>query len=242
VQWAFAITMLSSTASYRRTLGDIGSAHLQIRQLDRLDQLKDQFITNVNHELRNPAMALQGYVELLRLRHEVITPERRGQLIERAARAGDDLVALLTSVLDTQRLDSGAQQFTSAAVNVRAAVEDAVRLVDPREANALERELHITIPETMVIWGETVRLRQILTNLLSNAVKYSPDEMPVAVAARTVSEVPQGTILPWRTAAGKPRQMVEISVRDYGLGFRRIRFHCCSNASSACPAISPLML
>jgi signal transduction histidine kinase len=217
-QWAFAITMLASSASYRRTLGDIGSAYLQIRQLDQLDQLKDQFITNVNHELRNPAMALQGYVELLRLRHEVITPERRGQLIERAARAGDDLVALLTSVLETRRLDSSVQQFTPEAVNVRAAVEDAVRLIDPREANALERELHIAIPEGMAIWGEKVRLRQILTNLLSNAVKYSPPDLPVEVAARHVLEVPQGKILPWRAAAGKPRQMVEISVRDYGLG------------------------
>ena len=119
-QWVFAVIMLASTASFRRALGDM-SARLYTDQAARpLDQLKDQFITTVNHELRNPTMALQGYVELLRLRHEKVTPERRGELIERAAHASDDLVALLTSVLETQRFDGGAQEFTAEAVKVRA--------------------------------------------------------------------------------------------------------------------------
>jgi signal transduction histidine kinase len=217
-QWVFAVIMLASTASFRRTLGDIGAAYVQIRRLDQLDQLKDQFITNVNHELRNPTMALQGYVELLRLRHEKVTPERRGQLIERAARASDDLVALLTSVLETQRFDSGAEEFTAEAVNVRATIEDAARLIDPREGNMIERELHVHIPEALEVWGEQVRLRQILTNLLSNALKYSGSGTPVEVSAHTVVEARPSERRPWRSTASTARQMVEIQVRDYGLG------------------------
>jgi signal transduction histidine kinase len=217
-QWVFAVIMLASTASFRRTLGDIGAAYVQIRRLDQLDQLKDQFITNVNHELRNPTMALQGYVELLRLRHEKVTPERRGQLIERAARASDDLVALLTSVLETQRFDSGTQEFIAGAVNVRATLEDAARLIDPREGNMIERELHVHIPDALEVWGEQVRLRQILTNLLSNALKYSSSGTPVEVSAHTVLEAHPGEGLPWRSIASAARQVVEIQVRDYGLG------------------------
>jgi signal transduction histidine kinase len=217
-QWVFAIIMLASTASYRRNLGDIGAAYIQIRQYDQLEQLKDQFITNVNHELRNPTMALQGYVELLRLRHEKVTPERRGELIERAAHASDDLVALLTSVLETQRFDSGAQEFTAEAVNVRATLEDAARLIDPREGNMIERELRVHIPEALEVWGEQVRLRQILTNLLSNALKYSSSGTPVEVSANIVLEAHPGEGRPWRSTASAARQMVEIKVRDYGLG------------------------
>jgi signal transduction histidine kinase len=217
-QWVFAVIMLASTASFRSTLGDIGAAYVQIRRLDQLDQLKDQFITNVNHELRNPTMALQGYVELLRLRHETVTPERRGQLIERAAHASDDLVALLTSVLDTQRFDTGSQEFTAGAVNVRAALEDAARLIDPREGNMIERDLHVHIPETLEVWGEEVRLRQILTNLLSNALKYSSSSTPVEVSARSVVEAHPGEGRPRRSTVSAGRQMIEIHVRDYGLG------------------------
>jgi signal transduction histidine kinase len=217
-QWVFAVIMLASTASFRRTLGDIGAAYVQIRRLDQLEQLKDQFITNVNHELRNPTMALQGYVELLRLRHEKVTPERRAQLIERAARASDDLVALLTSVLETQRVDTGAQEFTAEAVNVRAALEDAARLIDPREGNMVDRDLHVHIPEALEVWGEQVRLRQILTNLLSNALKYSSSGTPVEVSAQSVLEVHPSEGRLWRSTAGAARQMVEIRVHDYGLG------------------------
>jgi len=210
--------MFASGASFRSTLGDIGTAYVQIRRLDQLDQLKDQFITNVNHELRNPTMALQGYVELLRLRHEKVTPERRSQLIERAARASDDLVALLTSVLETQRFDTEAQEFTAEPVNVRSTVEEAARLIDPREGNMIERELHVHIPEALEVLGEQVRLCQILTNLLSNALKYSGSGTPVEISAQTVLETRPGEGRLWRSAPGAARQMVEIQVRDHGLG------------------------
>jgi signal transduction histidine kinase len=139
-------------------------------------------------------------------------------LIERAAHASDDLVALLTSVLDTQRFDIGPQEFTAAAVNVRATLEDAARLIDPREGNMIERDLHVQIPEALEVWGEEVRLRQILTNLLSNALKYSSSGTRVEVFADTVLEPHPGDVRPWRSTASAARQMVEIQVRDYGLG------------------------
>jgi signal transduction histidine kinase len=212
---------------------------VQIRQLDQLDQVKDQFITNVNHELRNPTMALQGYVELLRLRHEKVTPERRGQLIERAARASDDLVALLTSVLETQRFDSGAQEFTPEAVDVLATLEDAARLIDPREGNMIERELRVRIPEGLEVWDEQVRLRQILTNLLSNALKYSASGTPVEVSARTVMEAPRNGGPPRGSVGGQARRMVEIQVRDYGLGIPPEQMPLLSSALSGCHVIWP---
>jgi len=139
-------------------------------------------------------------------------------LIERAARASDDLVALLTSVLETQRFDSGAQEFTAEAVNVCATLEDAARLIDPREGNMIERELRVHIPEALEVWGEQVRLRQILTNLLSNALKYSSSGTPVEVLAHTVLEAHPGEGRPWRSTASAARQVVEMQVRDYGLG------------------------
>jgi hypothetical protein len=59
-QWVFAVIMLASTASFRGTLGDIGAAYVQIRRLDQLDQLKDQFITNVNQA--RPHQGLQQQI------------------------------------------------------------------------------------------------------------------------------------------------------------------------------------
>lgn len=220
VQWALGVLMFVTTASHRRTLADIGAAYIRVQQLDQLDQLKDQFITNVNHELRNPTMALQGYVELLRVRHDAITSERRAELIEKAVHAGDDLVALLTSLLDVQRLDTNAQDFEPEVVDLRAALDDAIGLIDPREGNANERDLQVRIPKGIVVWGEQVRVRQILTNLLSNALKYSPSGTPVEIAARRITAAPEsgGGGVGRSTDDRQSRQMVELSVRDLGLG------------------------
>jgi signal transduction histidine kinase len=86
----------------------------------------------------------------------------------------------------------------------------------------VERELHINITHELAIWGEKVRLQQILTNLLSNAIKYSAPGTAIEVKAQEVSEeIPRSSAwrLPWRGGVEAPgRRMVEIAVRDHGLG------------------------
>jgi signal transduction histidine kinase len=231
VDWMVAVLVYGSSVLYARTLHELGDIRLAFERAQRLDELKDHFITNVNHELRSPAMAMQGYLELLRLKHDELAPERRAALIEKACRAGDDLVALITNILDIQRLDESAASITPVAVNVRETVETAARLIDPREGSYVERELRLNIPDELAAWCEPVRLEQILVNLLSNAVKYSAPGTPVVVAARLVAVAPEAGAgrddgAPQKRATNAPRmatpltarQMVEISVRDEGLG------------------------
>lgn len=187
-----------------------------------LSQLKDQFITNVNHELRTPLMVMDGYIKLLRLRNQALSPERRAELIEKAARAGNDLVALVTSILETQNLEQTAAAFTPAPVHLRATVESAIRLaaaqIETHKAiRPGERALHLQIPEDLVVWAEPVRLQQIFTNLLSNAVKYSPAGTPIEVKAWVMPsrwDASQGI----REGLRHARSVAEVTVRDFGFG------------------------
>jgi signal transduction histidine kinase len=223
VYWMVAILVYGSSVLYARTVHELGDIRLAFERAQRLDELKDQFITNVNHELRSPAMAMQGYLELLRLKNDELAPERRAALIEKACRAGDDLVALITNILDIQRLDESAAHITPVAVNIRETVETAARLIDPREGSYIERDLRLDIPEELSAWCEPFRLQQILVNLLSNAVKYSAPGTPVVVRAWAVAVEPEGAGGQKRSAAAARQtvqmaQMVEISVRDEGLG------------------------
>lgn len=183
-----------------------------------LSQLKDQFITNVNHELRTPLMAMDGYIKLLRLRHQTITQERRSELIEKAARAGDDLVTLVTSILATQHLEQTAEDFTPAPTHLRETLDSAIRLAaieleTSKTLDSSERALRLRLPKDLIVWAEPVRLQQIFTNLLSNAVKYSPPGTPIEVAARVLSSR-------WEASEGlrAPASLAEITIRDFGLG------------------------
>jgi signal transduction histidine kinase len=217
VQWAVATIMLSTGNTYQRIIRELGDVRVAYERARQLDELKDLFITSINHELRSPVMAMQGFIELMKLAEHTATPEKRNELLERARGAGDNLVALLSSILDARRLDRDADAFTPTKVNVRAAISSAASLIDPREGALVSRDLRISVPRNLDIWGDNIRLQQILTNLLSNAIKYSDPGTPIEVAAKIVYETPKRAR--WFTqAAPAVRPMADITVRDYGLG------------------------
>jgi signal transduction histidine kinase len=217
VQWAVASIMLTAGRATRRILRELGDVRIAYERAKQLDELKDLFISSVNHELRSPVMAMQGYLELLHLTEETASAEKRRSLLQRAITAADNLVALLQSILDARRLDKDADDFIPEAVNVRSVINIAAGLIDPREGEMATRELRVSVPPNLYIWGEQVRLQQILTNLISNAVKYSDPGTPVEITARLMP--------PTITKQGRfgrstkvERPMAEIMVRDYGLG------------------------
>ena len=231
VQWTVAGLLLAAAGTYLRTLRELGDVRIAFARAQQLDQLKDQFIAHVNHELRSPIMAMQGHVELMLLTEQTLSPEERRDYLERAKRAGDDLVALVTSILSVRRLEEDRDTLEPVATDVDAALESAIHLIDPREGRWMERELRVHNPDHLMVWAEPVRVRQIFTNLLSNAVKYSSPGTPVEVTAQLVpahvvsSEEPAAT--PWQrlralgsraAPESEPRQMVRITLRDYGLG------------------------
>ncbi len=216
VQWTVAGILIASMDVSLRTIRELGEVRVAYAQAQQLDDLKDQFITHINHELRSPVMAMQGHIELLLLTGETLTPEERTSYLEHAKHAGDTLSSLVMSILDIRRIEQEAGTLVPEPVPVKAAVEAAAQLIDPREATVSGRELRIDIPESLAIWGDPVRLRQILINLLSNAVKYSAPETPVKVTARLVTEKPAASAR--RSGQQSQRLMAEITVRDYGLG------------------------
>lgn len=219
VHWLIAVLVYASSLLYLQTAQGLGDMRAAFQRAQQLDSLKDQFISNVNHELRNPIMAFYNYVDLVRLGGATMAEERRTALLGKALQAGDRVMALLHSILDARALDQTASQFTPEVVPVRAALQAALEMIDPREGQLGERDLRISIAADLVIWGDRVRLQQILTNLISNALKYSSAGTPVEVTAQAVAE----DVSPRKRWVGPhvtptARHLVEIQVRDYGLG------------------------
>ena len=219
-QWAIMGLLIAAAGTYLKTLRELGDVRVAYERAQQLDRLKDQFISHVNHELRSPVMALHGHVELLLLTDETLAPEERHTYLVRAKRAGDALVALVQSILAAQRLDREAGAFVPEAVAIGSTLEAAIDLIEPGDRRQAERELRVRIPAGLEVWADPVRLQQILTNLLSNAIKYSLPGTPVEVTAEALPARPAATKR-WQLgsrAAPQQRPMVEIAVRDYGLG------------------------
>jgi signal transduction histidine kinase len=211
-QWIVALLYFGASTLYLQTLHELGDICAAYERARKLDDLKDQFITNVNHELRNPIMALYTYVDTVRLAGAEMAEPQRAALLDQAVEMGDRVIALIESILDVRRIDQGIGAFDPVPVMVRAAVLDAATLVGMETTQGVKRDLRLAIPDDLAIWGDATLLSEILTNLLSNAIKYSAPGTPITVSA---------TILPIthslrRTAGTQP--MAQIAVRDFGLG------------------------
>ncbi len=214
-QWLFALLMISIWRLFQRTLGAVGVA---FERAQALDALKDEFIASVNHELRTPLMTMQTYLETLREAPDDLPPDQLRAALDHVCRVGDSLVELVQSILSTGRIDAEAAPITTEPVALRPVVEAAVELVDPRSGKQVPRDLTLDIPETLAVWGESMRLQQVFTNLISNAVKYSPPGSPIELRALVPEDTAASSRGRRRRPATTPPPQVEIIVRDYGQG------------------------
>ncbi len=165
-----------------------------------IDQAKDEFISVVAHELRNPLTSLRGNLQLLERRLERLEEpaverelDRVTSVIEQVDRVGD----LVGRMLDVSRADLGTLTIEPSVCD---AVELATGAIREIEGQAQGRKLTLDAPATLPVTWDQTRVQQILTNLLTNAIRYAP----------------RGDI---ETVVGlDDRGRVTISVRDHGPG------------------------
>lgn len=165
------LTMLQELAD--RAALAVANARLY-QQAQEAIQVRDQFLSIAAHELKTPLTALSGQVQLVqrRLDRGEQTPQRLARSIDIIARQADRLDAMVRTLLDVGRIERG--QFVLERQRV-----DLVGLVD-RVVDEIQPDLeHHTLdyaPDLgpLFVYGDPLRLEQVVQNLLSNAVKYSP--------------------------------------------------------------------
>lgn len=142
-------------------------------QLAREDQRKDEFLTVLAHELRNPLAPLQNAVALLaRAPGNAAVLEQARGVLERQLR---HLVRLVDELLDLARIRSGKILLVTKPIVLADAVRDAVEISQPMVA-ARRHDLHVSLPDQPItLEADPVRLSQLIANLLNNAAKYTPD-------------------------------------------------------------------
>jgi signal transduction histidine kinase len=211
-QLAIGVVMLAATRGYQRIQRELGDTRVAYARERELDRLKDQFISSVNHELRTPIMALQGYLELAEELGTRGDFARQKQMLERGTQATAHLAGLVRSVLDIRHIESDVANLRLAESKLRPIAIGAVHLLDPRASQGQERDLRLSIPSDLAILADEERVRQVLLNLLSNAVKYSEPGTPIEIRARRLPADQR------RRRTSHTPEMIEIAVRDHGLG------------------------
>jgi two-component system phosphate regulon sensor histidine kinase PhoR len=149
-----------------------------ITDLERLEQVRKDFVANVSHELRTPLAGIIGYADTL-LDGALDDTANRRKFVEIIRNNAVRLGSIAADLLVLSELESGADQ-ESEMVSVRAALESGLLTVD---SEARERRVHLIREEMqdVCVAGSRLRLEQAFLNLLANAIKFNRPEGEVRV-------------------------------------------------------------
>ena len=152
-----------------------------ITHFKELDRIKSEFVTTVSHDLRSPLTAILGYIELI----ERAGPlnETQFEFVERVRISVEQITALVTDLLDLGRIESGldtSKELTNLGRLSRYALDGLRTTARGREID-LQGSISDQLP---AVYGDPVRLRQMIANLLENAIKYTPQGGQVRLEAQ----------------------------------------------------------
>ncbi len=152
------------------------------RQLRESDRLKDEFLATLAHELRNPLGPIRNAVELLRhLGSDA--PQQQEQARHTIIRQTNHLVRLVDDLLDVSRINQGKITLRREPTELSAFVGTALETAQPI-MEARQHTLQVSLPpQTVTLFGDSVRLAQIVGNLLHNAAKFTPVGGQVSLTA-----------------------------------------------------------
>ncbi|HEU4888171.1 MAG TPA: ATP-binding protein [Thermoanaerobaculia bacterium] len=158
---------------------------------------KSEFVANMSHEMRTP---LQGVIGMLQLAIDDEPAEATIKRLETARSSAETLMAMIDDVLDFSRIEARRLDLEPVYFSLRKLMSETMKSVGGLAAAkrlTLSYYVRPECPES--VWGDPVRLRQILVNLLGNAIKFT-HEGEIAVSAVRVGD------------------KVRFDVRDTGVG------------------------
>jgi PAS domain S-box-containing protein len=172
------------------------TAASNLASLERLSQLKSEFVSMVSHEFRTALVGIQGFSEILMTERN--SPEDVTSLASDIFGDSQRLNRMINEMLDLDRMEAGKIRIQPKPVDVNSLVRDAV---DRARASSNNHDLRVELDDALpIINADPDRLVQVISNLLTNAVKYSPDGGEVTVGTHAENG------------------QVNVAVRDQGVG------------------------
>ncbi len=190
-----AVEIIKFKEQYRKLHDDLKLAK---EAAEQSDLQKSQFLANMSHEIRTPLNAIAGFISLL---SEEERDPKKLKYLNVVKNSSDSLLQIINDILDISKIESGKLDIESVNFNP---YSDLTMVGELFQAKAAEKGVILRIQYNYnmpkILYGDILRVKQILSNLLSNAIKFTPSGSVVKCVI-------------WYKS-GK----LNIRVKDYGIG------------------------
>lgn len=138
---------------------------------DVANEAKSKFLANMSHEIRTPMNAIIGMADI------IIRDTENEKILENAVNiksAGKSLISIINDILDLSKIESGKMEIINESYSLAKAINDIDNLIKIKIKDkpvTFEINISESIPDSL--YGDEVRLKQVLINLLNNAIKFT---------------------------------------------------------------------
>ena len=175
-----------------------------MEELETATKAKSDFLASMSHEIRTPINAILGLDEM------ILKESKEEEILEYASgiqTSGNALLSLINEILDMSKIESGKMELVPAVYDTAKMMDEIYQMIYPRaEQKGLKFSMKIAEDLPEKLYGDDLRIRQVITNLLTNAVKYTRKGKVTlyAEAKRT----------------GDDSMLLSVRVKDTGIGVK----------------------
>lgn len=174
-------------------------------QADAASRAKSNFLANMSHEIRTPINTVLGMDEII-LREATEVPIKG--YAENIREAGTTLLSLVNDLLDFSKIECGKMEILPVEYEVANVLTEVINMIEIRAVNKkLEFKTIVAEDLPYLLFGDEIRLKQIMLNLLANAVKYTEDGSVILK-------------VDWKEAGDSSINLI-VSVTDTGIGIKQ---------------------
>ena len=171
---------------------------------ESLNDIKGRFFTNISHELRTPLTLILGGIEDIRSKMSTDSPDEYS--VNLVYKNSKRMMTLVNQLLDIRRIVKGKMKLNVSRIDI---VQLVKQVYDDFKDMSIERHIEMRLThsvDSLVMWGDSVRIEALIYNLISNAFKYTADGGRIEVAVYWKDGEQNCTVMVKDNGIGVPKE------------------------------------
>jgi len=181
-------------------------------QLRKLEELRDNLVHMVVHDMRTPLTAIYGFLKTLEMLEGESLSDQGREFVQTALASTEDLVEMVSSLLDVSKMEAGEMKLNLTQCELLTIAREALAKVEPLKG---DRQLMLSgAGEPVTVMADAELIARVFQNLLGNALKFTPDGGRVTVSIEPSAD--SARVLVQDTGPGIPPEYRERIFEKFG--------------------------